>query len=204
MAGRKTGRASARDCRAGETNSAALPIQAPVKSPLQLPGKASAKNQAQKVSATAKNRFPYRLSNTTKSISQLLGNDKAILLANALIDSGNPVRPAIPDRLRAAANSGSYVVQASGPLDDRFRALLAEANATIVSYIPNNAYLVRVSDSGAQALSGNPLTQSVIAYEPYEKLDPSLLALAMEQTPLPPNTGLNVTVFFPMHARRDL
>ncbi len=181
------------------TNSAALPIQAPVKSPLQLPGKASAKNQAQKVSATAKNRFPYRLSNTTKTISQLLGNDKAILLANALIDTGNPVRPAIPDRLRATANSGNYVVQASGPLDDRFRALLAEADATIVSYIPNNAYLVRVSDSGAQALSGNPLTQSVIAYEPYYKLDTSLLKMAMEQTPPPPNTALNVTAFPDAH-----
>ncbi len=181
------------------TNSAAFPIQSPDKSPLQLPGKVSSQNPAQKVSAKVKSRFPYRLSNTSKTQSQLLGHDKAILLANALIDTANPVKPAIPDRLRASANSGSYVVQASGPLDDHFRAMLAEANATIVSYIPNNAYLVRVSDSGAQVLSGNPLTQSVIAYEPYYKLDTSLLALAMEQASLPPNTALNVTAFPDAH-----
>lgn len=178
---------------------ALLPAQPSPKSQLQLPSQPAAKNQAQKAAASAKSPFPYRLSNTSKTIKQLVRDNKAILLANALIDTANPVKLAIPDSLRASPNSGSYVVQANGPLDDRFRALLAEANATIVSYIPNNAYLVRVSDSGAQSLSANPLTQSVLPYEPYYKLDSSLLKMAVEQTPLPPNTALNVTVFPDAH-----
>ena len=148
------------------------------------------------VASTVTNRFPYRLTNTDQTIGQLIHNDKAILLANALLDTGKPVDLTIPDRLRAPANSGSYVVQARGPLDAPFRALVRDANASIVSYIPNNAYLVRVSDTGAQQISADPRTQSVLPYEPYYKLDASLLKLAMEQPAvLPPNGALNVTVF---------
>ncbi len=173
---------------------AMAPLPLTSKLPLQAPIKAVAKGANPKAAA-AKNRFPYRLTNTTKPLKQLLGNDKVILLENAFIDTANPTRPTIPDFLRAAPNSGSYVVQASGPVDARFRALLAEANATIVSYIPNNAFLVRVSDAGAQALAGNPLTQSVLTYEPYYKVEASLLPVAMQQAQMPPNTALNVTVY---------
>jgi subtilisin-like proprotein convertase family protein len=162
--------------------------------PLQAPPKTVAAKSNQKATA-AKNKFPFRLTNSTKSLKQLLGNDKAILLDNAFIDTASSTRPVIPDSLRAAPNSGSYIIQASGPLDVRFRALLAEAGATIVSYIPNNAYLVRVSDSGAQALAGSPLTQSVLTYEPYYKLESSLMPVALGQEQMPPNTALNVTVY---------
>src|SRR5580704_13913199 len=92
----------------GANTGAIQPVPASSKSPLQLPSQPASKKQSPKTPETAKNRFPYRLSNTSKTIGQLLGNDKAILLANALIDTANPVKPAIPERLRAAANSGSY------------------------------------------------------------------------------------------------
>ena len=118
-----------------------------------------------------------------------------LLLANALIDTSQAVKFAIPPALRAPANNGSYVVQATGPLDDHFRSLLRAANAGIVSYVPNDAYLVRMSESGAQQLAADPQTQSVLPYEPYYKLEPSLLKLAVEQTPLPADALLNVTVF---------
>ena len=141
------------------------------------------------------NAFPYRLTNTKQSVKDLVHNDRAILLMNALLDTSKPLNLAIPDNLRAKTDGGSYVVQANGPLDDQFRAALRNANATIVSYIPNNAYLVRVSAGGAQQLSANPQTQSVLPFEPYYKLDPSLLTMAVEQpNGLPPN-GLTVTVF---------
>ncbi len=146
------------------------------------------------VKATAKNPYPWRLKNTDEPLDRLIHNDKAILLANALLDTGKPLDlAAIPPRLKAPANSGTYIVQARGALTDQFRAALRDANATIISYIPNNAYLVRVSDSGAQQLSA--LAQSVLPYQPYYKLDASLLNLAMTQpTELPPN-GVKVTVF---------
>src|SRR5579883_660645 len=146
--------------------------------------------------ASAKKPYPYRLVNTDTPVGKLVHDDKAILLGNALIDTGKPVNLAIPDRLRAPANNGSYVVQSRGPLTDQFRALLQNANATIVSYIPNNAYLVRVSDAGAQQISADAQTQSVLPFEPYYKLDTSLLKMAMEQPDLVPAGGkLNVTLF---------
>jgi len=80
-------------------------------------------------------------------------------------------------------------------LDNDFRARLQAAGATIVSYIPNNAYLVRVSEAGAQQLASNPRTQAVLPYEPYYKLEPGLLKLAVEGKPLPPDTTLKVTVY---------
>ncbi len=41
-------------------------------------------------------------------------------------------------------------IYARGAVDDRFRAALSAVGAKIISYIPNNAYLVRVSESGTR------------------------------------------------------
>ncbi len=150
----------------------------------------------QPASAAAKtNRFAYRLTNTTKSVGQLLRDDHAILLENALIDTRQPLGFSIPQHLQAAADPGSYIVQAHGPVDDTFRAALTAAGGTIISYIPNNAYLVRLSAEGASRLSASSFAQAVSPYEPIYKLKAELLALALEQKPLPPGATLNVMVF---------
>ena len=143
--------------------------------------------------SAAKSRYPYRLANTDKKIGQLQNDDHAVLLLNALIDTTRPVNLAIPDRLRAPKDHGTYIVQSRGVTDANFRAAIQNANATIISYIPNNAWLVRVSDGGAQALAANPRTQSVLPFEPYYKLDPSLLKATMEKTDY--SAGLNLTLF---------
>jgi subtilisin-like proprotein convertase family protein len=140
------------------------------------------------------NRLALRLSNTSTPLRQLQRDDHALLLENALLDTTRPV-PAIPDHLRAHGDSGSYLVQARGPIDNAFRSLLQAVGATIVSYIPNNAYLVRASAAMAQQLQVAPQTQVVLPYEPYYKLKPSLLELAVAQAPLPDNTELNVLLF---------
>ena len=140
------------------------------------------------------NRFALRLSNTTTPMAQLQRNDRALLLENALLDTTRPV-PSIPDHLRAKGDPGSYLVQSRGPINDAFRALLQAAGATVVSYIPNNAYLVRASTAVAQQLKSAPQTQAVMPYEPYYKLKPSLLKLAVAQDPLPGNAVLNVLLF---------
>lgn len=150
-----------------------------------------AKSAASK--ATAKSRYPWRLSNTDKTTGQMLRSPKAIHLMNALLDTSKPVNNlAIPDKLRAPPNNGSYIVQANGPLDNNFRALLQSAGATIVSYVPNNAYLVQVSAAGAQQLQAS--AQSVLPFEPYYKLEPSLLNSVMTDSPLPAS-ALKVTLF---------
>ena len=165
------------------------------------------------------NKFAFRLSNTTKSLDQLMRDDRAILLENALIDSSQPLSLAIPANLRAQTDPGAYIVQARGPIDNAFRAMLKASGATIVSYIPNNAYLVRAQAGVANGLASNPLTQSVTPYEPYYKISssmpvtvgqktvssasmktnraagPSLLALAVKEMPLPAGTYLTLGLF---------
>src|SRR6266700_8276012 len=66
----------------------------------------------------------YRLSNTTRTIGQLARSDRAILLENALLDTEQPVTPAIPAHLRARGDPGTYIVQSHAPLDGAFRSLL--------------------------------------------------------------------------------
>jgi subtilisin-like proprotein convertase family protein len=139
--------------------------------------------------------FAYRLSNTTRTIGELARNEHSILLQNALFDTTRSNSLPIPDSLRAQKDPGAYIVQSRGPLDDSFRSALKAAGATVVTYIPNNAYLVRASDSVAQQLQANPQTQAVLPYEPYYKLKPSLLQLAVEQRPLPDGAALNLLLF---------
>ncbi|MGA3143257.1 MAG: S8 family serine peptidase [Verrucomicrobiota bacterium] len=163
--------------------------------------------------------FAFRLSNTTRSLDQLVGDRHAILLENALIDTTGPLNLSIPKNLQSPGDPGAYIVQARGPIDNAFRAMLARSGAEIVSYIPNDAYLVRAPAGVANGLGGNPQTQAVIPFEPYYKISssmpvtvgqktlssapmktnraagPSLLALAVKQSPLPAGTCLTLGLF---------
>src|SRR5512138_3811622 len=109
-------------------------------------------------------RNPYRLSNTKKSPGQLLRDDRAILLENALYetDSAEPLK--IPQHLKAKRDPGAYIVQASGPIDQTFRSRLLSAGAEIVSYIPNNAYLVRASAAVVARLAAASGTSAILPY----------------------------------------
>lgn len=156
----------------------------------------SSKTNAVSASASSTNApelYPHRLKNTTQTLEQLARNDHAILLRNALIDTGaEPVK--IPDELRSKGDPGSYIVQARGVVDASFRAALMEANAEIISYVPNNAYLVRLPE-GMAKLAGNKQVQSVLRYEPYYKLDTELLGRVMEDKPLAPGETVRVGLF---------
>ena len=156
---------------------------------------APASNSAPTNSKTgaAADRFRYRLANTTQTVGQLTRSDRAILLENALIDTATGKALSIPPQLRATGEPGSYIVQARGPVDAAFRARLSAAGATIVSYIPNNAYLVRASAAAAKSLAA--YAQAVLPYEPYYKLSPQVLGEVMEQPHRPPDSALAVVVF---------
>src|SRR6516164_9648656 len=144
-------------------------------------------------------RYPNRLTNTTRSLNDLKNRDTAILLQNALLDTEQPLSVAIPGQLQSTEDPGSYIVQSKGPINDAFRAQLKQAGAQIVSYIPNNAYLVRATKSVVDGLAAQPQTQAVLPYEPYYKLTPFLLDLAVKQQPLPDNGALNVLLFADAH-----
>ena len=141
------------------------------------------------------NRFAGRLSNTLKPIGQLVHDTHAILLENALIDTGLPLNFVFPKNLQPQGDPGAYIVQANGPIDNAFRALLTQAGATIIAYIPNDAYLVRATASVAGALGGNPQTQAVIPYEPYYKIQSSLLYSAVGQLQQPDGASLKLGLF---------
>lgn len=155
----------------------------------------AAVTNASVLATNASDPLRFRLSNTTLTERQLLDRDPALLLMNAVVDTASPVNLPIPAHLRAQGDPGSYVVQSRGPLTDAFRAALKQAGAEIVSYVPNNAYLVRASAAAAAQLAAFPQTQTVLPWEPYFKLEDELLALAVEQKPLPVTRQLNVLVY---------
>ena len=135
------------------------------------------------------------LTNTATPLAQLVRRPSALLLENAVLDTAQPLALPIPDYLRAQGDAGAYIVQSRAPLNDAFRARLRAAGAAIVAYIPNQAYLVRASQAVAQQLQAEPQTQAVVPYEPYFKLKPPLLALAVDQQPLPEGQTLNLLLF---------
>jgi len=156
---------------------------------------ASASPGAAAAPPSSQSRFPHRLRNTDQSLDELGLSDAAVLLDNAFIDTTSSTPVAIPGHLRAEEDPGSYVVQSRGPLDAAFYRRLQEAGAEFVSYIPNNAALVRATDAMARQLAALPEMRAVLRYEPYYKLAHPLLPAAVEQQSLPLDRQLNVTVF---------
>src|SRR4030095_5354037 len=137
----------------------------------------------------------HRIANTARPLADLQRSDSALLLRNALIDSTSGQPLPIPGHLKGGEDSGSYVVQSRGTITDEFRRQLAQMGATIISYVPNNAYLVRLAPGALAGLKALPQVQAAVPWEPYFKLSPNLLALAVEQKALLPGTHLNVVLF---------
>src|ERR1051326_5244062 len=81
------------------------------------PGNLNALESAPSTNSNRADRFAHRLSNTTKPFRELIRNDKAIVLQNALIDTAQTTPLSIPEHLRAQGDPGSYVVQWHGSLD---------------------------------------------------------------------------------------
>ena len=148
--------------------------------------------------APKEKKLAYRLSNTSQTAGQLVRNDHAVLLENALLDTTQPLALTIPAHLRASdatSAAGSYIVQSRQVVDDKFRARLRAAGAEIVAYIPNNALLVRATASAVQQLAGDSGTQAVLPFEPYYKLKAELLPAAVKQEAMPAGLGLNLVLF---------
>jgi subtilisin-like proprotein convertase family protein len=123
----------------------------------------------------------YRLSNTRQTLAQLLHNDHAIILRNALIDTSRPLHLDIPAHLRARGAPGSYLVQFDRPLNQEFYDSLKKDGGVFITYIPNNAALVKADAVQAKQMAADPVFQAVIPYEPYYKLDARLLPGAVAE-----------------------
>ncbi|HSY17994.1 MAG TPA: S8 family serine peptidase, partial [Candidatus Acidoferrales bacterium] len=178
-----------------QTPSAPAPVVASVSRPAISATNAPIAEDSGTRSAASTNRVWFRLANTLKSITQLSGDRHAILLENAFIDTAAAIDLKIPTHLRSEGEPGAYIVQSHGVIDGAFRQAIAGAGGTIVSYIPNNAFLVQLSSAGAAVLADNSQVQAVLPYEPYYKVQASLLDLAINQKPLPPGTYLTLGLF---------
>ncbi len=176
---------------------AAKPVAAvaSAKSPASLFAPAHAGTNAVAGGRQSTNKFAYRLTNTTKSLGELTHDDHAILLANALIDTRAELNLNIPSQLKSKGDPGAYIVQANGHTTPAFRAMVAAAGGQIISYIPNNAYLVRASADQVAAMAGSGLAAAVLPYEPYYKVSATLLAQAVQQQPLAADALVNLGVF---------
>ncbi|MEO1862497.1 MAG: S8 family serine peptidase, partial [Verrucomicrobiia bacterium] len=139
--------------------------------------------------------FPFRLKNTDAPIGELVRNETAVLLRNAFIDTALDSGLAIPAELKTTGDPLTYVAQARGPATAAFRRHIAASGGKIISYIPNNAYLVRVDADGASRLANWSGTQSVLPFEPYYKLEMKLLEMALTGQTLPEGALLNVVLF---------
>ncbi len=142
-----------------------------------------------KNSAAATNRLTYRLSNSPKAntpagYAEFSRTPHAVILENALVDTDAKINFTIPKHLKSQGDPGAYIVQAHGAVDAAFRSLLVSVGAQEISYIPNNALLVRLTSGAANSLTGNPLVQAVLPYEPYYKVQASLLGRAVAEKPL--------------------
>ncbi|MBN2505484.1 MAG: S8 family serine peptidase, partial [Verrucomicrobia bacterium] len=144
-----------------------------------------------------------RLSNTPEPMGRLARRDTAILLGNAALDTARPLALDIPRRLRAREEPGAYVVQSRGPLTDAFRADVGAAGGEIIAYLPNHAYLVRLSAAGAARVAAGGRTQAVLAWEPYYKLEAPLLEAVLGRRPWRDGSLVNV-VLFPAGTLPDL
>lgn len=137
----------------------------------------------------------YRLANTQKSFRLLAETPTAILLRNAWVDTAEPnAQLPIPPSFAVSSEPGTYLVQAkTDAAEPTFRAALELAGARVISYIPNNALLVELSAENAALLRQSKPVQSVLPNEPYYKVAPDLLAIALENRSLPGNSAIKVT-----------
>jgi subtilisin-like proprotein convertase family protein len=142
-----------------------------------------------------KARYPLRLRNSDTKLDELARRDDALLLANALLDLRKPLALQVPDSLQPHGPTENYVVQSKVSLDRGFRQLLTSLQAEIISYVPNNALLVRMDSAKAEQIRQSPLVRSVIPWIPYFKLSPALLKDAISQTPPPEEKSFRLLVF---------
>ena len=129
----------------------------------------------------ADSKFTNRLRNTMATADELVRKDRAILLRNAFVDTANGEPLEVPAKLKAEGEPGAYVVQTTGGITPKFRQELEAAGARIVSYIPNSALLVLADADTAERLNALPNART-LAYEPYFKLEPELLTLALDDS----------------------
>jgi subtilisin-like proprotein convertase family protein len=106
--------------------------------------------------------------------------DTIFLRGGQSINPPSGAVPALPDRLQQTRSAGPqfWLVQFAGPIKDEWLDQLTKIGLQIVTYMPNNAYVVWGSGDGLQQLdrlaAATPVIQWTGAYQPGYRLDPAL------------------------------
>ncbi|MBO0797401.1 MAG: S8 family serine peptidase [Blastocatellia bacterium] len=132
-----------------------------------------------------------------------------IAISGYLIDTSNPkpLAQELPADLRqqkmanaiasgTAPTAGLFLVQFAGPIKREWRAALEKTGANIITYIANNAYVVRTDNQSAYAVwqmkEQNPYVQYVGDWEPAFRMTPDLRAMREQDA----SANVRVTVQF--------
>ena len=101
----------------------------------------------------------------------------SIVMQYGVIDTRKG-EPALADELRLdafpAGQPGYYLVQFADIILPEWRESLEAAGAEIFSYVPNNTYLVRMSDDVRVVVEGMPEVQWIGVYQPAYRVSPNL------------------------------
>lgn len=114
-----------------------------------------------------------------------------ILFTNAVIDLGADWAGIPSDWLDTGAGTGYYVVHFAEKITGDLRRELAALGAQVAHYVPDNAYIVRLDGSQLDAVSELASVDWVGLYQPYLKVDLSLLDPSRNQ----PETKIRVSLY---------
>ena len=93
--------------------------------------------------------------------------------------------PEVPTGLRSTAAQRLVIVQFSGTPSQAGRDLITGSGGQVVSYLPQDSYVVRIDPAGAALLRAGQGVRWVGAYHPAYRLDPELLRSGVLQDPAP-------------------
>ncbi len=97
----------------------------------------------------------------------------------------NKVLPVTPEALTIRAypetQPGYYFVQFTGPITKAMKTQVSEANGTLLNYVPNNAYIVRMDQATRDRVAALPVAQWIGIYQPGMRISKKL----KERTALP-------------------
>jgi hypothetical protein len=120
----------------------------------------------------------YAISTDGKAINRVNTADNRMMLRYGTFDPVSEM-PAIAESLTAANRykgaERAYIVQFVTQPMDEYRQQLAESGAKIRIYLPNNAYLVSMTEEVRNAVSALPYVRWVGRYEPAFKLEEVLV-----------------------------
>lgn len=105
------------------------------------------------------------------------GNDNGknlILLKNAHINTDNTVATMKVQSASAGPGSKYYLIQFDGHVTAEYKKAVEAEGAVLHGYIPNNAYLAKISDSDYASVSSLPFVKWIGPYLPNYKIAPSL------------------------------